>query len=217
VPARRQDGGPEAEKPGVAVAQIVRPHGRRGEVAADLLTDFPELLIQRREVLLHRPGSSEAPRRVVVRSAWLHKRQAILHFEGSDSISDAEKFVGLGVTISLAERAALPEGNYYYSDFIGCEVYEVKEVEEAEEVEDQSASPVGAAEPTSAGFSSSTSLLGTVREVQLLGGPAVLAVDTPDGELLIPFAAEICVHIDLAARRIFVRLPAGLRELNRGL
>jgi ribosomal 30S subunit maturation factor RimM len=42
-----------------------------------------------------------------------------------------------------------------------------------------------------------------------------LAVATPSGgEVLIPLAAEICLAIDIAARRIRVRLPEGLRELN---
>ena len=42
----------------------------------------------------------------------------------------------------------------------------------------------------------------------------VLAVGTPEGELLIPLAAEICTRIDTQARRIEVRLPEGLRGLN---
>jgi ribosomal 30S subunit maturation factor RimM len=41
-----------------------------------------------------------------------------------------------------------------------------------------------------------------------------LVVAGPAGELLIPLAAEICTRIDTAARRIEVRLPEGLRELN---
>jgi len=40
-------------------------------------------------------------------------------------------------------------------------------------------------------------------------------IDTPQGELLVPLAEEICPRIDIAARRIEVALPEGLRELNR--
>ena len=40
-------------------------------------------------------------------------------------------------------------------------------------------------------------------------------MDSPHGEVLIPLADEICVNVDLAARRIEVVLPEGLRELNR--
>jgi ribosomal 30S subunit maturation factor RimM len=44
----------------------------------------------------------------------------------------------------------------------------------------------------------------------------ILVVGVPAGELLIPLAAEICTLIDTASRRIEVRLPEGLRELNAG-
>jgi ribosomal 30S subunit maturation factor RimM len=57
--------------------------------------------------------------------------------------------------------------------------------------------------------------LGVVRDVQPLGGPWLLAVEMAQGgEMLIPMAAEICTTIDIAARRISVRLPEGLRKLN---
>jgi ribosomal 30S subunit maturation factor RimM len=47
-----------------------------------------------------------------------------------------------------------------------------------------------------------------------ISGTPNLVVDTARGELLIPLAQEICVDVDLAARRIVVVLPEGLRELN---
>ncbi|HEV2448513.1 MAG TPA: ribosome maturation factor RimM [Candidatus Sulfopaludibacter sp.] len=53
--------------------------------------------------------------------------------------------------------------------------------------------------------------LGTVTGWQDAGGAGLLAV----GGLLIPFARAICVDIDLAARRIKVELPEGLKELNQ--
>jgi 16S rRNA processing protein RimM len=53
--------------------------------------------------------------------------------------------------------------------------------------------------------------LGRVSEWQDGGGSGLLAV----GDLLIPFAREICVSIDPTSGRIEVELPAGLKELNR--
>ncbi len=182
---------------GVTVARIVRPHGLRGEVAAEILTDFPERLTRLKQAYLHDSKkdaargpdtNAELGRRVGVRSCWLsHSRggQAIFHFEGSDSVSDAEKLVGLEVRIPLAERAPLPGGSYYVTDLIGCEVRE------------QGAT------------------VGLVRDVEFTGGTPLLAVDSPHGEMLIPLAEEICVNVDLAARRIDVVLPEGLRELNQ--
>jgi ribosomal 30S subunit maturation factor RimM len=49
---------------------------------------------------------------------------------------------------------------------------------------------------------------------EMISGTPNLIVDTPEGELLIPLAAEICQRIDTVARRIEVVLPDGLREIN---
>ncbi len=180
---------------GVTVARVVRPHGRRGEVAAEILTDFPEHLTRLASVELWdvRSGATaREPRRVAIRSCRLTSNrggQAIFHFEGSDSISDAEKLVGCEVRIPFAERMPLSAGSYYVTDLIGCEVWE-------------------------RGGAS----IGRVRDVQPTGeetaGTPVLIVDSPHGELLIPLAQEICVRLDIEARRIEVVVPEGLRELN---
>lgn len=79
----------------------------------------------------------------------------------------------------------LPSGSYYVSDLTGCEVCEKN----------------GAA-------------LGRVSEVQFTGGTPLLVVNSARGEVLIPLAQEICVHVDTDARKIEVALPEGLRDLN---
>ena len=179
----------------VTLARILRPHGVRGEVAAEILTDFPERLKRLTSVELFNPishSSGDGARSVRVRSCWLsHSRggQAIFHFEGTDSIDDAKRLVGLEVQIPLAERVTLPQGSYYITDLAGCEVVE----------------PGGR-------------LLGRVREVEFTGedvaGTPNLLVDSPSGEILIPLAQDICTSVDIHARRIMVALPEGLRDLN---
>lgn len=177
----------------VTLARILRPRGNRGEVAAEIFTDFPERLAQLREVFLWDGRSAPRPARLA--RAWLSGSrggQAILQFEGCDSIAGAEKLRGLDVQIPLAQRVSLPVGSYYVTDLIGCEVRE----------SDHGNAP-----------------LGTVRDVQFTGeavaGTPLLIVETPRGELLIPLAEDICRRIDVAARLIEVLLPEGLRELNR--
>jgi ribosomal 30S subunit maturation factor RimM len=51
-----------------------------------------------------------------------------------------------------------------------------------------------------------------VRDVLSTGGAPLLVVDTPQGELLVPFAEELCPEVNPSARRIAVWLPEGLRE-----
>jgi 16S rRNA processing protein RimM len=176
----------------LTLARILRPWGRHGEVAAQILTDFPERLNKIREVWL--AGERRASRPAKIISCRIHLGQAIFHFDGIQTISDAEALRGLEVQIPLGERVRLEEGRYFIADLVGCQVWE----------------------------DGATAPLGTVQEVHR-GGEAQrcrlpeswnLVVAGPAGELLIPLAAEICTRIDTAARRIEVRLPEGLRELN---
>lgn len=171
----------------VTLARILRPRGIKGEVSAEILTDFPERFLKLREVFLS--AGDDQPRKARLRRAWFQGDRVILHFEGCDSMNDAEKFRNLEVQIPLSQRMPLEKGRYYVSDLAGCAVFEK--------------SAPGAA-------------LGTVRDVQFGSGPPLLVVDTPRGELLIPLAEDICTLIDTAARRIEVVLPEGLLELNAG-
>jgi 16S rRNA processing protein RimM len=175
--------------PAVTLARILRPWGRRGEVAAEIFSDFPKRLTALRKAWLY--DGKNPPRPIVIKSCRIHIGQAIFHFAGTDSINDAQLLRGLEVQVPLSERAPLSANRHYLTDLIGCEVWEAD-----------------AAEP-----------LGKVRDVQGAStGNApeswLLAVDTPRGEVLIPMAKEICTNIDTGARRIEVRLPEGLRELN---
>jgi 16S rRNA processing protein RimM len=195
----------------VIVARILRPRGNKGEVAAELLTDFPERLTQLTEVFLGASGGAEAsePRLTAVKSCWLsqnHRGQAVFHFAGCNSISEAEKFRGLEVLLPIEKRVALGPGQYFVDDLIGCAVFE-----NSEEPSAVSSSPCS--------LGSAPSLLGVVRDVQFTGegvaGTPLLVLATHSGELLIPLADDICACIDTRARRIEVLLPDGLRDLNQ--
>jgi len=179
---------PAEEFTGVTLARILRPRGLRGEVVAEILTDFPERLPKLREVWL--ADGRSAPRRVRVQRCWLSPRgggQAVFHFADSNCMEDAERLRGLEVQVPIEQRAQLAAGNYFVSDLIGCVVWE-------------------------AGASSA---LGSVRDVEFPGGAPLLAIDTNKGEVLVPLAAEFCTHIDVKAKRIEVSLPEGLLDLNR--
>ena len=192
----------------VALAHILRPRGNKGEVAAELLTDFPQRLTELREVFVGDLAKGE-PRRMELAACWLsqnHRGQAVFHFAGCASISEAEKFRGLDVLLPIEQRVVLPAGHYFLSDLMGCSVFECRE---------DSASAM-ASSPCS--LSSAPALLGPVADVQFIGegvaGTPLLAVATRGGQLLIPLADDICTRIDVLARRIEVVLPEGLRELN---
>jgi 16S rRNA processing protein RimM len=190
----------------VTVARILRARGNKGEVAAELLTDFPERLPEIKEMSLRE--RSGARRGVVLRAFWVdrnHPGKGVFHFEGVNSIDDAEKLRGLEVQIPLERRAEVPAGSFFVTDLIGCSVFELA----------ATASPVSSS-PCS--LAQAPALLGKVRDVYFPGegqpGTPLLAVDTSRGELLVPLAEDICKRLDVVARRIEVQLPEGLRELN---
>jgi 16S rRNA processing protein RimM len=192
----------------ITLARLLRPRGNKGELAALILTDFPDRLTRLREV--HLSDGKGQPRPAIVKRCWLsqnHKGQAVFHFAGCDSINDAEKFRGLDVQIPFDQRVKLPENFYFIEDLKGCSVFEIPAQQSALASHACSAAIVPA-------------LLGVIRDVETPGegvsGTPMLVVDTPSGELLIPLAVDICTRIDTSARRVEVTLPEGLRELNRG-
>jgi 16S rRNA processing protein RimM len=193
----------------VILARVLRARGNKGEVAAEILTDFPERLTRLREVFVGYGDGKNEPRRLSLQSCWLsqnHRGQAVFHFEGVNSISEAETFRGFEVLLPFEQRVALPAGQYFVSDLIGCSVFE-----------NPVSSPIVSSLPCS--LAEAPSLLGAVRDVQFpgedLSGTPLLEVETSHGEILIPLAVDICTKIDPAARRIDVILPEGLRDLNR--
>jgi 16S rRNA processing protein RimM len=195
----------------VIVARILRPRGNKGEVAAELLTDFPERLTRLTEVFLGASGPSKTvePRLTPLKSCWLsqnHRGQAVFHFEGCNSISEAEKYRGFDVLLPIEKRVSLPAGQYFVDDLVGCLVFE-----------NFAEPPVVSSSPCSLG--KAPSFLGVVKDVRFTGegvaGTPLLAVDASAGELLIPLAEDICARIDMRARRIDVVLPEGLRDLNQ--
>jgi 16S rRNA processing protein RimM len=190
---------PSGPQDWVWLARIRRPQGRKGEVFADLLTDFPEKFADRRRLWLLADSAASKPARPTATSAtprevelihhWLHKGGIVLHFAGVDSISAAETLKGLIVAIPRAERAALAEDEVYIGDLIGSSLVDV-----------------AGAEPV---------VVGEIQEVDRTAGPvALLVVRGSAGEVLIPFAKSYLRKIDTKAKRVEMALPEGLVDLN---
>ncbi len=185
-----------AEQAWVWLARIRKPQGRKGEVLAEILTDFPEKFAERKRVwLLELPGTrAESAREVELLSHWMHKgvqvqgqRPAVvLHFAGVDSINDAEALREKIVAIPRAERAVLGEDEVYIGDLIGCTLV------------DHALDPA--------------QIVGEILGVDRDAGPvALLVVKGKDSdEVLIPFAKAYLKKIDLDARRVEMTLPEGL-------
>jgi len=144
-----------------------------GDWTADNLLDFPTLVLI--------PGE----RPVELEEAWPHQGRLVLKFREINSVEQAETLRNAELCIPRQDRPAAPEGEFFFSDLIGCSVIEMKTGEE----------------------------LGRVTDCQEYGGPLILEVKAGDRELLIPFANAICKVVDPANKRIEVDLPEGLKEL----
>jgi 16S rRNA processing protein RimM len=179
-----------AGEPWTILARLVRPQGRHGEVLADILTDFPERFADRKRLYLVPSETGDVVvREVALESHWLHKGRVVLKFTGIDSISDAETLRGLMVAIPESERAPLPEDSFYISDLAGCEIVDVN---------------------------AGATVVGVVTGFDR--GAGLFTVKRPAGdEVLIPFAKAYLVRMDLKGRRIEMRLPAGLLDINAPL
>jgi 16S rRNA processing protein RimM len=187
----------------VVLAHLLRPQGRKGEVLAELFTDFPERFEDQRRVFLAAPGfageEAEARSAEVV-AFWLpvgkNEGRVVLQFDGIDTISDAESIAGQDVLVPREERLRLDDDSVYISELIGCTVYD-------------GSLPVGVVDDVQF----ATTADGGRR---LEDAAPLLVVRSPEGdEILIPFAKAFLLAVDTEARRIEMTLPDGLIEVNR--
>jgi 16S rRNA processing protein RimM len=195
----------------IVLAHLLRPQGRKGEVLAELFTDFPDRFASQRRVFLAAPGfagDEVEARSAEVTASWLpvgkNEGRVVLQFAGIDTISDAESIAGLDVLVPRGERLPLEDESVYISELVGCAVYDGQ------------------------------ALVGVVDDVQFamtadggrrLEDAAPLLVVTSSGsssgdssggdEILIPFAKAFLVNVDTDAKRIEMTLPEGLIEVNR--
>ena len=187
----------------IVLAHLIRPQGRKGEVLAELLTDFPDRFMEHPRVFLAKPdfsGTQSEARGTTILSSWLpvgrNKGRIVLQFADIDTISEAESIVGLDVIVPPYERLPLEDDSVYVSDLVGCTVY------------DRSVK-VGSVENVQFPMTSDGS-------ARLEEAAPLLTVRSAEGdEFLIPFAKSFLTKIDIEARRIDMELPQGLLEINK--
>lgn len=206
------------------IARLLRPQGRRGEVLADPLSDLPDLFVAEREVVLA-AGNATAPgdgaERLRIEDHWFptgkNAGRVVLKLSGCESISEAEALAGKQVLMAADQLPALEPGTFFVGDLVGCALY-------------------NAADATGGDVA-----VGSVVDVEFATGPdgrtriedaaPLLAVelgcaspiveDGKDAEaaepILVPFVLAWIEEIDIAGRRITMRLPEGLLDAADGV
>jgi len=105
----------------ITIARILKTRGIRGEVVAEILTDYPDRFSALSEV---RVSTAQSTHQEQIEDFWFHKGRVILKFAGRDTPEAASILVGGRVEIPEEERVELPADTYFDSDLEGCSVYE---------------------------------------------------------------------------------------------
>jgi 16S rRNA processing protein RimM len=173
----------------ITLARVLKTQGRHGEIAVELHTSHPDRFSP--GMRLFALGQDNKRREVQLEEFWPHKGSLVFKLKGVDSMNDAETFLRCELQIPLAERARLEPDEAYISDLVGCEVFD------------------------------SGRSVGAITAVQFGAGEAPLLV-VQDGkqEYLLPFAEAFLeapsggIAVDVAHKKIHMRLPEGLLDMN---
>jgi 16S rRNA processing protein RimM len=104
----------------VAIANIVRTRGLKGEVVADILTDFPD----RFELLDTVTAVRESGERLdlKIERFWFQNGRVILKFAGYDTVESGETLRNVEICVPESEAVELDEGEYFDWELEGCRV-----------------------------------------------------------------------------------------------
>jgi 16S rRNA processing protein RimM len=169
----------------ILIGVVARTHGNRGEVIVNAETDFPEERFRDGAQLMTRRKDG-TPATLEVATMRMHQGRPVILFKGVASMNDAELLAGqeLRVADDAGSAERLRAGEYYHRDLIGCAVV------------------------TESGES-----IGEVTAIDGDRSATRLVVRSRRNELLIPLVDAICT-VDVKGKRITVRPPEGLLELN---
>jgi 16S rRNA processing protein RimM len=167
----------------VAIAKTVRTRGLRGELVADVLTDFPERFAETKTVLAIKPDGTREE--LKIENHWFQKDRVILKFAGFDSIEAAESLINREICVPESEAVALEAGEFFDWELIDCAV---------ETVAGETLGRVKEVMRTGG-----TEIL-------------VVASAGGEKDYLIPFAETICVEVEIENKLIKVDAPEGLLE-----
>jgi 16S rRNA processing protein RimM len=104
----------------VAIAKVVKPRGIKGEVACEMLTDFPVRFEGLENVTALLPDGSR--RELKIDEHWFQQKRLVMKFTGVDSIEDAETLRNAEICVSENKVVELAEGEFFDWQLEGCEV-----------------------------------------------------------------------------------------------
>lgn len=108
----------------VAIARIARPRGIRGELVAEILTDFPERFDGLENAIAVLPSGER--RELKIEGAWFQNERIVLKFAGIDSIEAGDELRDAEVCVAESDAVELEEGEFFDWQLEGCEAVTVE-------------------------------------------------------------------------------------------
>lgn len=190
-----QEDAPERGR--VLVGRILGPHGVRGEVTVEPLSDRPERLAPGGELEVTGPDPDAPPpaeaapgaaagapaARLRVAASRPHRGRLLVTFEGIADRDAAARLRGRWLAIERSAVPPPPSGSWYHFQLLGCRCRDL-----------------------AAGD------LGEVVDLVEDGGGLLLVVDDGRRRVPVPFVEAFLRRVDPEARVIEVELPPGLIE-----
>ena len=106
----------------LVVGRVLRPHGVRGELSVQVLSDAPERFVPGAELGVGDPAGPGPLRPVVVRAARLHQGRLLLTLEGVEDRNAAEGLRGAWLSIPAASARPLDPGEFWPHQLVGLAV-----------------------------------------------------------------------------------------------
>jgi len=167
----------------IAIGVIRRPHGIRGEVSVEPWTDSFERFEELSSVILVSPDESTT-REATIESAREHGDRALLKFAGITTPEDVDALRQWTIEIPEEKARKRNANEFFMHDLAGLQLVDKDGRDRGETIEAYEG-----------------------------GGGVLLNVRRSDGKTYeVPFAASICLEIDLKRKRILVDLPEGIDE-----
>jgi len=103
----------------IVVARAVRTRGLKGEIVAELLTDFPKRFERLSELFAVGLGEKKS---LELEDHWFQNDRIVLKFAGYDDVESAKSLIGFDFALPESERMKLSENEYYDWELEGCSV-----------------------------------------------------------------------------------------------
>lgn len=171
----------ESQNSYIAIGQVVGPHGIRGEVKVEPMTDFPERFKKGARVFLGTAPDSPEVVPAEIAAARPHQGRWLIMFAQVKDRNTAETLRDQYLLIPEADAMPLGEHENYAHDLIGLEV-----------------------------VTADGATLGRMAEILFTPANDVYIVRGSRGEILIPATRDVVLDVDLPNHRMTVALPEGL-------